>query len=310
MRVSHRSSGPGIAIVAPGGYAPDREALDAAIASLRARGCTVHSHVNHVDRHQRFGATDEMRVKQLHDAARDDAVQVVLGLRGGYGATRLLPHIDFNLLANSGKLFVGYSDFTALSLALLAKAGGVSFSGPMVCDDFTRSEPSEYTMSQFWECIGSPTHIVEGRGEGNPALEVSGTLWGGNLSMVAHLVGTPYLPRIDGGILFLEDIAEHPYRIERMMLQLLHAGILHQQKAVLLGNFSGYRLSDYDNGYSFEAMLAWLREECARFGVPILTGLPCGHVPDKAMLPVGGAARLESSGENFRLTIEAYPYIS
>ena len=123
-----------------------------------------------------------------------------------------------------------------------------------------------------------------------PDVAVEGTLWGGNLALVAHLVGTPHLPRVDGGILFLEDVGEHPYRIERMLHQLHFAGVLGAQRAVLLGTFTGYATGPNDNGYDLAAVVDDARR---RFGVPICTGLPFGHVPDKLTLPVGGHARAD-----------------
>jgi muramoyltetrapeptide carboxypeptidase len=115
------------------------------------------------------------------------------------------------------------------------------------------------------------------------------------------------MPQIEGGILFLEDINEHPYRVERMLLQLLHAGVLARQQAVLLGDFSNYRLSDYDNGYDFDTMLAYLRQ---RLPAPVLTGLPFGHIRDKATLAVGCRAELVSDATGFRLGMKAYPYLA
>lgn len=294
----------GVAIVSPGGYAPDEAALARAIARLEAHGCHVHNYYDSALKHQRFGATDDARVAQLHAAAQDPDVQIVLALRGGYGLTRLLPALDLALLASSGKLFVGHSDVTALHMALLAQAGAISFAGPMICDDFTREDISEFTMQHFWQCLSGPAHEITVQTQGNPAMQASGTLWGGNLTMLTHLVGTPYLPQIDGGILFVEDVNEHPYRVERMLLQLLHAGVLARQTALLLGDFSSYRLSDYDNGYDFNAMLAYLR---ARLPIPVLTGLPFGHLRDKVTLAVGCHAELVSNAHAFALRMAGYP---
>ncbi len=157
-------------------------------------------------------------------------------------------------------------------------------------------------MSERWEMrVEQVQFTVEAAG--NPTLAAAGTLWGGNLTMLNHLLGTPYMPDIDGGILFVEDVNEHPYRVERMLLQLLHAGILQRQRALLLGDFSAYRLSDYDNGYDFAAMLDYLR---ATLRVPVLTGLPFGHIRDKLTLPVGGQASLVSGAAGFSLTMNGY----
>lgn len=294
----------GIAIVAPGGYAQDDAALLRGIATLEAQGCRVRNYCDPDARYLRFGATDEQRVAQLHAAANDPNVQIVMALRGSYGMSRILPFLDFKMLAASGKLFVGSSDFTAFHLALLAQTGAVSFAGPMLCGDIGCEDVSEFTMGHFWSCLSEPVHEVVAQATNNPAVSVSGTLWGGNLAMVTHLVGSSYLPQVEQGILFIEDIGEHPFRIERMMLQLHHAGVLERQKAVLLGDFSNYRLSDYDNGYSFGTMLSFLR---ARLPVPVLTGLPFGHIRDKVTLPVGAQVELVSSEDTLRLVMSNYP---
>lgn len=294
------------AIVAPSGYAPETSDVARAISRLESFGCRVRNFYDPASKHQRFGGTDAARAAQLHAAASDPDIQIIFALRGGYGMSRLLPAIDLTMLAASGKLFVGHSDFTALQMALLAQAGAVSFAGPMICIDFSRDEPSAFTLGEFMQCVTRTTHQLTFASGNNPQLDASGILWGGNLTMLTHLIGTPYLPRIEGGILFIEDVNEHPYRIERMLLQMHYAGLLNQ-KAILFGDFSSYALNDYDNGYDFETMLAFLRE---RLGIPILTGLPFGHTRDKATLAVGAQARLQSDGENCMLTMSGYPNLS
>jgi muramoyltetrapeptide carboxypeptidase len=297
----------GIAIAAPGGYALDDALLARGIERLRQQGCTVHNYYDGAQKHLRFGGTDAGRLAQLNAAAADPDVQIVVALRGQYGLSRILPQIDFRAMADSGKLFVGYSDFTAFHCALLRATGRKSFAGPMICDDFIREEPVDYTLAQFWDCLRGPTHTVRGEACGNPSVDVEGTLWGGNLAMLAHLAGTPYLPRIEGGIVFLEDINEHPYRVERMVLQLLYAGALDGQRALVLGDFSGYRLAPTDNGYDFDTMLAYLRETLP---MPVLTGLPFGHVRQRCTLPFGGRGHLVSDETGFTLTASDYPTLA
>ena len=294
----------GIAIVAPGGYAPDDAALARGIVQLEDHGCVVHNYYDADKKFQRFGGTDAARLAQLNAAAGDPEVQVVMALRGSYGISRILPDIDFRAMAASGKLFVGYSDFTAFHMGLMAKTGALSFAGPMFCDDFTRDDPADFTLQQFWNCIKGPEHRVRATAQNNPLVDVEGTLWGGNLAMLVHLLGSPWFPEINKGILFLEDVGEHPYRIERMMLQLLHAGVLARQRAVVLGDFSQYRLGLLDNGYDVDAMLAFLR---VRLPIPVLTGLPFGHIRDRATLPFGSQAHLVSSEHGFELTLSDYP---
>lgn len=298
------AAGIGVAIIAPGGYAPDETGLARGIALLAQQGCRVVNYYRPEQKHQRFGGTDADRVAQIHAAASNPDVHIVLALRGGYGMTRILPNLDLALLAQSGKLFVGHSDFTALQLALLAKQNAISFAGPMVCDDFTRVDPSDFTLTHFWRCVTTPDYEISFDTDIASTLDVRGRLWGGNLAMLTHLTGTPYMPAVDGGILFIEDVNEHPYRVERMLLQLAHAGVLARQQAILFGDFSAYRLSDYDNGYDFDAMLGYLR---SRFSIPILTGLPFGHIRDKVTLPVGAAAHLCCAGSAVRLAFSGYP---
>ncbi|CDG82947.1 muramoyltetrapeptide carboxypeptidase [Janthinobacterium agaricidamnosum] len=294
----------GIAIAAPGGYALDPDALQRGIERLREQGCLVHNYYDPAQKFQRFGGTEAGRLAQLHAAAADPEVQVVMALRGSYGISRILPDIDFDAMAASGKLFVGYSDFTAFHMGLMARTGRGSFAGPMFCDDFIRDEPVDFTLQQLWDCLQGPSHTITARASGNPQVDLSGKLWGGNLAMLVHLLGTPYFPHIDGGILFVEDVNEHPYRVERMLLQLFHAGVIGRQQAVLLGDFSLYRLGEQDNGYDFDAMLAYLRQ---RLPVPLLTGLEFGHIKRRVTLPFGGQARLRSDADGFELSVTDYP---
>ncbi len=295
-----------IGVVAPSGYAASPAAAALGLQRLRELGHNVRDFSADHDRHQRFAATDAQRVSQLHAAARDPAVELVIALRGGYGLSRLLPEIDFGLLADSGKRWVGHSDFTALQLGLLASSGAASFAGPMICDDFSRSDPSDFTLSQFWRCLAGPSLQIAVAAPGNPVVQAEGRLWGGNLAMLCHLVGTRWMPAIDGGILFIEDINEHPYRVERMLLQLAHAGILERQQAIVLGDFSGYRLTDFDHGYDFGSMLDYLR---GRLGPPVLHGLPFGHIRDKLTLPVGAHCLLRSDAAGFSLDLSGYPFL-
>lgn len=295
-----------LGVVAPSGYAADPSAAAHGLQRLRDLGHEVRDYSAAHLRHQRFAATDAERVAQLHAAARDPDVELVIALRGGYGLSRLLPDIDFELLASSRKLWVGHSDFTALQLGLLATTGAASFAGPMICDDFSRADLSDFTLGHFWRGVSLPSLRIDVAAQGNPAAQADGTLWGGNLALLCHLVGTRWMPQVDGGILFVEDINEHPYRVERMLLQLAHAGILQRQQAIILGDFSGYRLTDFDNGYDFSSMLAYLR---TRLGLPVLHGLPFGHTRDKLTLPVGARCVLRSQADGFSLDLSGHPVL-
>ena len=232
----------GIGLYAAAGFVTSEGALERAVARLSALGHRVVVDPTCTTRWQRFSATDDERLAAVARMAGDPRVSVAMAARGGYGWSRLLDRLDFAALAATRKRWLGHSDFTAFQLAALAHAGMTTFAGPMAAADFGAATPSAFTLDHCWGLLGSDRYEVECALDG-PDFEGEGTLWGGNLAMVAHLVGTPHLPRVEHGILFLEDIAEHPYRVERMLHQLHFAGILARQRAVLLGTFNGYELA-------------------------------------------------------------------
>lgn len=284
----------------PAGVVPQAAKLRLAQRRLKTLGFDVRLDGSALARHQRFGGDDETRLAALHRVA-DAAPSIAMATRGGYGLTRLLDRIDWPRLARSveqGTRWVGYSDMTALQLALLHHTGAGSWAGPAALDDFGRSEEDggvdEVTRDCFLEAMSGELEAVGFRTEpGFDGLQARGVLWGGNLSMVASLLGTPHWPRIKGGVLFLEDVNEHPYRIERSLLQLHQAGVMARQKAVLLGAFSGWKSSPLDRGYTLKSTLAQLR---ALTPTPLLTGLPFGHVHPKVTLPVGRKVHLVVEG--------------
>jgi muramoyltetrapeptide carboxypeptidase len=295
-------SGYGIGLYAPAGFVTEPAAVDRAVARLSQLGHRVVVDPTCTTRWQRFSAGDDERLAAILRMAADPDVDLAIAARGGYGGSRLLERIDFTQLATGRKQWVGHSDFTAFQLAALAQAGATTFAGPMAAYDFGAATPSAFTLDHFWGLLASDRYEVECVLDG-PDFAGEGTLWGGNLAMVAHLVGTPYLPRVDGGILFLEDIGEHPYRIERMLYQLHFAGVLARQRAVLLGSFNGFELGPNDNGYDLAAAVAQIG---ARLGVPVFTGLPFGHCPEKITLPVGGRCALTVRDGRARLIFSNY----
>jgi muramoyltetrapeptide carboxypeptidase len=292
----------GIGLYAPAGFATEPAAVDRAAARLAADGHRVVVDPSCSRRWQRFAGTDDARLAAVTRMATDPRVELAIAVRGGYGWSRLLDRLDFRALAAARKRWLGHSDFTAFQLAALAHAGMTTFAGPMAAYDFGAESPSPYTLAHCWGLLEGDSHAVDCELDG-PDFDGEGVLWGGNLALVAHLAGTPHLPAIDGGILFLEDIGEHPYRIERMLYQLHFAGILARQRAVLLGTFNGYDLGPNDDGYDFAAMTAHVRTVVR---VPVYTGLPFGHCPDKLTLPVGGRCRLRVRDGTGRLLLSDY----
>ena len=170
--MSNSSQPIGIAIIGLSGYATDAVAYKQGIARCQALGHTVHDYTASDKKFQRFADSDEGRLEQLVAAVNNPEVELIIALRGGYGLSRLLPQIDFASLAESKKLFIGHSDFTALQMGLLAQTGAVSFAGPMICDDFSRADVSDFTHQHFWQCLHNQSITIQSSYKGNPTLDV------------------------------------------------------------------------------------------------------------------------------------------
>ncbi len=296
---------PAIGLVAPSGYLPKKQIADRTARFFTRRGWRVQAGESVFAREQRFAGSDELRATDLQRFATDRSLDVVLAARGGYGLSRILARLDYAAIARAGRILVGYSDFTAFNLALLAQTGAISFQGP-AASDFAAERPDDFTVDQFFATIQNRTHALEFDTDSGD-LAVKGKLWGGNLAMVCALAGTPFFPSIRGGILFLEDVNEPAYGIERMLLQLLHAGVLKRQRAILLGSFEPVTPMPNDNGFGLEAAVSHLRSAVP---VPIVRGLPFGHVQHKATLPVGASARLVIRGGVAELSFTGHPTLA
>ena len=297
-----------IYIYSPSGAVRDKTAFRRGVTRLQALGHSVEIDEAALASHLRFAGDDDTRLAAIRRAAASGA-DLALISRGGYGLTRLLPRLPYKDIAKAverGTKFMGISDFTAFQTALLAKTGATTWAGPALGADFgVEGEPDDIMEACFDDLL---TGHGEGTGWRMPkpragALTTApedlyirkATLWGGNLAVLASLVGTPYLPEIKGGVLFLEDVAEHPYRLERLLTQLLHAGVLGKQKAVILGQFSDYKLVPHDKGFKLASVVDWLRQQTK---TPIVTDLPYGHVPTKVLLPVGAQVSLSVEGRD------------
>lgn len=291
-----------IYIFSPSSAVRNKDAVRRGVARLKALGHQVELDPSVFATHMRFAGDDEVRLAAIDRAAASGA-DIAIITRGGYGLTRLLPRIPYKKVAKAidrGTRFVGLSDFTAFQNAVLAETGRVTWSGPAVGEDFgVEAEPDEIMQACFED-------LASGQGEGTgwqlpaaerqeKALQAKGVLWGGNLAIVAALAGTPWMPKPKGGILFLEDVHEHPYRIERMLSQLLYTGVLQRQKAILLGHFTNWLPVPHDKGYKLRTVVDWLRTQVK---APVFTGLPFGHVPTKVCLPVGAPVTLAAEGRD------------
>lgn len=293
-----------LGIIAPSGFLPDPTVVDRAAAFFSSRSWQVVSGESVFAREQRFAGSDALRLADLQRFATDATIALVLSARGSYGLSRLLDRIDYAAIKARAPVIVGYSDFTAFNLAYLAHRG-VSFAGPSA-GDFGAQEPNAFTVEHFFGVLGAKSYAVELELQGPPA-DVSGRLWGGNLAMLTSMLGTPYFPRVRGGVLFLEDVNEPAYKIERMFYQLAHAGVLQRQAAIVLGDFEPVTPMPNDNGFDLAAVVRRLRELTE---VPVFTGLPFGHVARKLTLPVGGHARLAvKRGGKAVLELSRYPHL-
>jgi muramoyltetrapeptide carboxypeptidase len=305
-----------IYIYSPSGAVRDKAAFKRGVARLQAMGHEVELDADALSSQQRFAGDDATRLAAIHRAAASKA-DVALITRGGYGLTRLLPGIHYKKVAKAiehGMLFVGISDFTAFQSAVLARTGAITWAGPALCEGFgVAGEPDDIMTACFddlllgqgegagWrqhrDVLASQANAGEVDAAAVPvkaSFSVSNAhLWGGNLAVLTGLLGTPYFPDVKGGILFLEDVGEHPYRIERMFTQLLYSGVLARQKAIVMGQFTEFKLVPHDRGFKLQSVVDWLR---TRVKIPVLTNLPYGHVATKVLLPVGAKSDLSVEG--------------
>ncbi len=285
-----------VGIVAPSGFLPDVAVIDRTAQVFAARGWRVQSGDACFERHERFAGTDELRAAEMQRFCTDRSLDLVLSARGGYGMTRILDQLDFESIRKAGRVICGYSDFTAFNLAYLARAGGWSLHGPSATD-FGASPPHAPTLDNFFAALDA-RGCDAGFAANGPDGRHAGVLWGGNLALVTALLGTPYFPRVRGGIFFLEDVAEPAYKIDRMLVQLEQAGVLQRQRAIVLGHFDPITAMPNDNGFCLDSVVARLR---ARLTVPVFTGLPFGHVAHKLTLPIGVRAELRVADGQARL---------
>jgi muramoyltetrapeptide carboxypeptidase len=307
-----------VQLIAPSGASLDARSPQAGITWLLEQGVSVLNPECTKRVHQRFSGTDSERTAELNDIATWPASTTVMAMRGGYGLHRLLGGIEWQAIhkaVSAGLQICGHSDFTAFQLGLLAKTGGISLAGPMLNYDFGRIEdnqvvaPDPFMWTHFKRAVQERSLSAQVNTSqplsalGSKTKTAVGMLWGGNLTVLTSLIGTPYFPseqQYQRGILFLEDVNEHPYRIERMLMQLLDAGILAKQSAILMGGFSAYRLYDNDRGYSLQAAFEAIRGRLPN-SIPILTDLPFGHQPNKLTLPVGVMIEIEASDAGYSM---------
>lgn len=311
VRPRRLSPGQTVGLVAPSSAANEPERLRFAVETIESLGFRVRPGAHLFDREGYLAGGDAARAADLNAMFADDGIDAVWCARGGYGASRLLPLLDFGQMRANPKPLLGYSDITALHMALHTKAGLVSFHGPVAWRAFT-----PYTLEQLTQVVMTPRAPV--RLGAPPAFEprpgqvewenrvttlvpgrARGPLIGGNLCLMAHLVGTPYFPDLRGAILFLEDVDEPHYRIDRMLTQLWLAGALDGLAGLAFGKFTeGGPSASFVQNRVLEDILA---ERCQTLKIPAVAGLMIGHVENQTTVPVGCLGELDADARTLTL---------
>ena len=305
LRARPLRPGDRIALVAPSRPA-DPERVRASISYFEGRGYSVRVGEHICDTHHYLAGSDRDRAADLMAAFADPDVGAVFCARGGYGSGRILPHLDYQLLARNPKVLMGFSDTTALLLALYRRIGLVCFTGALTDFDLASPAPEPLLESSLWRCLTSCRPLGRLPVE-STELQVlrhgraTGPLIPANLALLCSLMGSPYSPDLSGAILLLEDVGEYPYRIDRMLNQLRLAGILAAAGGLVFGPFRDcFTPEEMEQSPTLEQMLTDLTDGTE---IPMVTGFPYGHLPRRLVLPIGVSASLDTAGPH--LTIEA-----
>jgi muramoyltetrapeptide carboxypeptidase len=299
-----------VALIAPASAPEDPQAIDRSIALLERKGFNVKLGRNARKRLGYLAGTDRERAGDLMAAFADRGLKGIYCLRGGYGTARLLPMLDYNVIRTNPKVFVGFSDITSLHCAFVSKANLLTFHGPMVASYLIKKDFPRYSREKLFDLITKP--VAPGsirRGYTDQTVKIlrrgsaKGQLIGGNLSVLCALIGTPYEPEFRGRIIYLEELEEKPYRIDRMLTHLANAGVFEKVAGVAMGVCIDCEDPKANRAKGFRQSLEdVLRDRLGRLGVPVVVGLPFGHGPHNAALPVGGQAVLDAEKGDLILT--------
>jgi muramoyltetrapeptide carboxypeptidase len=311
LRPRRLSPGQTVGLVAPSSAPNEPERIRFAIETIESLGFRVRPGAHLFDRHGYFAGVDAARAADLNAMFADDGVDAVWCLRGGYGASRILPMLDYDRMRRTPKALIGFSDITALHMALHTQAGLVSFHGPVAWRAFT-----PYTLGEWKRVlcettvpvrVGAAPPFERREGQVEPQNRMTtlvsgvaqGPLVGGNLCLMAHLTGTRYAPSLRGAIVFLEDVDEAYYRLDRFLTQLWLSGSLDGVAGLAFGKFTRCEPSaSFVQNRVLEDILA---ERCRALGVPALSGLMIGHVDDQTTLPIGCRAELDADAGTLTL---------
>lgn len=299
VRPPRLKEGDTIGICAPAGALRRREEVAEFTEVLNQMGFQIKVGENVYKELGYFAGSDEERASDFMNFVKDETVQGIFFLRGGWGCARILPLLDFDLIQKNKKVIMGFSDLTSLLNAITEHSGIVTFHGPggnSSWNDYSIDYIKQVTMD------GNLVGFIN-KGADHPILTYSGgtangTLWGGNLSVLVSMIGTPFFPKISDGILFLEEVGEEPYRIDRMLTQLKQAGVLDKCNGVILGSFRKCTAEEPDRAFTLEEVF---QQHFGDFGKPVFFGAQIGHTVNKMTVPIGGYAKMDADTGIFRL---------
>lgn len=308
IKPSKLNTGDTIGIISPAGSLKNAESLNRAIKYFEAKGYKVKTAPHVLDKDGYLAGKDCDRASDLENFFRDKEVKAIFCSRGGYGTSRILNHINWDLIRLNPKIFVGFSDITTLLNNFCDKSGLITFHGPLAAIDFGQEGIDPYTENAFWEIVTGAATIPHSFSNAfdyhclKPG-KTEGELAGGNLAVLCGLQGTPYAPDLYGKILLLEDTSESAYRVDRMLCQLKLAGVFEKVAGVLFSEFNNMPELEEDG----KGILDVLSELSDELKVPVGYGFPAGHSETKATLPIG--VRYFFDSESFKLQI-IEPYLS
>lgn len=275
-------TGDTIGIIAPASPVYDREKIKRSFENFESLGFNVVMGESCNCKNGYLAGDDSTRSRDINTFFKDPGIKGIFCLRGGYGSPRILDSIDYKIILNNPKIFVGYSDITALHFALYRKCRLVTFHGPMVSSDFYSID--DFTKQNLLNCLFGKIKGSDFKLKPIRSGLTKGKLVGGNLSLICSLLGTGYDIKFDRKIVFIEDIDEEPYRIDRMLNQLRLAGVFRRAAGIIIGQFTNCHARDIKFSLSLEDVF---EDYFHNLGIPVYCGLPAGHEKSKATIPLG-----------------------
>lgn len=297
LKAAPLRKGQAIGLICPASAPLKPGIIEGSIRYFEARGYPVKLGANARKKHGYLAGTDEERADDFNQMARDPEIRAILAIRGGYGTPRILPLIDYGALRRDPKIIAGFSDVTALQLAILSQSGLVTFSGACPGVELWKG-PEPYAERSFWKALRSTSALGAVKNPAGVPIQAGrpgsarGPLICANLSLLVNLLGTPFLPDLRGAILLIEDVGEEPYRVDRMLTQLRNAGVLEIIAGLVLGTFT--HCVPKDRAKPSFTIGQVLEEFIDSAEIPSIVNLQYGHIPRKLTLPAGITARLDA----------------